>query len=114
MKLSLWLGIVLLMLPGAAIGQINGDVIGMHDLTPGSISPIQGPRPGSCTYCHVPHSANGNMAPLWNQTLSTSTYTTYTSTTYVNKNNQQMPLGSDSGLCLSCHDGTVAVADTVL
>ncbi len=25
-----------------------------------------------------------------------------------------MPLGSDSGLCLSCHDGTIAVADTVL
>ena len=25
-----------------------------------------------------------------------------------------MPLGSDSGLCLSCHDGTVAVGDTVL
>ena len=26
----------------------------------------------------------------------------------------QMPLGSDSNLCLSCHDGTVAVGDTVL
>ena len=86
----------------------------MHDLSPGSLSPIQGPRPGSCIFCHVPHSGNGNMAPLWNQTLSTATYDTYTSTTYVQKNNQQMPLGSDSGLCLSCHDGTVAVADTVL
>src|SRR5579862_9208352 len=94
---------------GVAMGQVGGDVIGMHDLSPGSISPIQGARPGSCIYCHAPHSANGNMAPLWNQTLSTSTYTTYTSTTYANKNNPQMPLGSDSGLCLSCHDGTVAV-----
>lgn len=99
---------------GTARAQVNGDVIGMHDLSPGGGSPIQGSRPGSCTYCHVPHSANGNMAPLWNQTLSTATYQTYTSTTYVNHNNQQMPLGSDSGLCLSCHDGTVAVADTVL
>ncbi len=61
----------------------QGDVIGMHDLSPGSVSPIQGPRPGSCTYCHVPHSGNGNMAPLWNQTLSTATYDTYTSTTYL-------------------------------
>lgn len=102
-------------LAGGALGQqIGGDVIGMHDLTPGSPSPIQGPRPGSCTYCHVPHSGNGNMAPLWNQTLSTQTYTTYTSTTYVEKNNPQMPLGSDSGLCLSCHDGTIAPGDTVL
>ena len=74
----------------------------------------RGPRPGSCTYCHVPHSANGNMAPLWNQKLSTATYETYTSQGEVNRGNQQMPLGSDSGLCLSCHDGTVGVADTVL
>jgi predicted CXXCH cytochrome family protein len=95
-----------------ALAQIQGDVIGMHDLSPGSISPIQGPRPGSCTYCHVPHS--GSDIGLWNQKLSTANYDTYTSTTYTNKNNQQMPLGSDSGMCLSCHDGTVAVADTVL
>ena len=110
----LWACILALALAGTAAAQIQGDVIGMHDLSPGSISPIQGPRPGSCTYCHVPHSGNGNMAPLWNQMLSTATYDTYTSTTYLQRNNQQMPLGSDSGLCLSCHDGTVAVADTVL
>jgi predicted CXXCH cytochrome family protein len=102
------------LLAANALAQIIGDVIGMHDLTPGGQGPIQGPRPGSCTYCHVPHSGNGNMAPLWNQKLSTAIYDTYTSTTYLQKNNQQMPLGSDSGLCLSCHDGTVAVADTVL
>jgi predicted CXXCH cytochrome family protein len=108
------IGFLVITLARLAVGQITGDVIGMHDLTPGSISPIQGPRPGSCTYCHVPHSGNGNLAPLWNQTLSTATYETYASTTYVNKGNQQMPLGSISGLCLSCHDGTVAVADTVL
>ena len=110
----LWACILTLALAGTAAAQIQGDVIGMHDLSPGSISPIQGPRPGSCTYCHVPHSGNGNLAPLWNQVLSTSTYDTYTSTTYLQRNNQQMPLGSDSGLCLSCHDGTIAVADTVL
>jgi predicted CXXCH cytochrome family protein len=93
---------------------LSGDVMGMHNLSPGSPSPIQGPGNGPCIYCHVPHSGNGNIAPLWNQTLSTATYTTYTSTTNVNRGNQQMPLGSDSALCLSCHDGTVGVADTVL
>ncbi len=101
-------------LASAVRAQMSGDVIGMHDLSPGGTSPIQGTRPGSCTYCHVPHSGNGNLAPLWNQKLSTATYTTYTSTTYQQKSNQQMPLGSDSGLCLSCHDGTVGLADTVL
>ncbi len=94
--------------------QIKGDVIGMHDLSPGGPSPLQGTRNGSCSYCHVPHSGNGNMAPLWNQQLTKATYDTYTSTTDVNKQNQQLPLGSDSKLCLSCHDGTVAVGDTVL
>jgi predicted CXXCH cytochrome family protein len=54
------------------------------------------------------------MAPLWNQKLSTAAYTTYTSTTYNEQANVQMPLGSDSGLCLSCHDGTIAPGDTVL
>lgn len=110
---------VTLFLSVAAIGQskpvqITGDVIGMHDLSPGGKSPIQGTRTGSCSYCHVPHSGNGNMAPLWNQKLSRATYQTYKSSTESNKANQQMPLGSASGLCLSCHDGTVAVGDTVL
>ncbi len=103
-----------LMLSISALAQITGDVIGVHDLSPGGISPVQGPRPGSCTYCHVPHSGNGNMAPLWNQKLSTASYTPYASATNPSKGNTQMPLGSDSGLCLSCHDGTVAAGDTVL
>ncbi len=115
MKLRALLASVMFMaLGGAVFAQITGEVIGMHDLTPGSASPIHGSRPGSCMYCHVPHSGNGNLAPLWNQKLSTATYDTYSSTTSVNKKTQQLPLGSDSALCLSCHDGTVAVADTVL
>jgi len=97
-----------------AHSDITGDVIGMHDLSPGGKSPIQGSHSGSCSYCHVPHSGNGNLAPLWNQKLSKATYQTYTSTTSANKENQQMPLGSPSALCLSCHDGTIAVGDTVL
>lgn len=72
--------------------EIKGDVIGMHDLSPGSPSSIQGTRRGSCSYCHVPHSGNGNLAPLWNQQLSKATYETYNSTTESNKAHQQMPL----------------------
>ena len=94
--------------------QFTGDVIGVHDLSPGSKSPITGARPGSCSYCHVPHSGLGGSAPLWNQTLSKQTYTTYTSSTYHQKGNPQPPLGEDSSLCLSCHDGTVAPGQTVL
>ena len=72
------------MLAGGLLAQITGDVIGMHDLGPGSIAD-QAPRPGSCTYCHVPHSGNGNMAPLWNQKLIHRNLFAYTSTTYLTK-----------------------------
>ena len=49
-------------------------------------------------YCHAPHSGVGGATPLWNQTLSTQTYTPYTSTTLRQKANPQPPLGQDSSL----------------
>lgn len=90
--------------------QITGDVLGVHSLTPGSNSPVTGARPDACAYCHAPHS--GSVRGLWNQKLTTQTYTTYTSTTEKNSG-RQPKLGGDSNECLSCHDGTVAVGDTV-
>ena len=62
-----------------------------------------------CIFCHTPHNANP-AAPLWNQTLSGVTYTPYTSTTMVAT--AGVPSGS-SKLCLSCHDGTVAIGSTM-
>ncbi len=50
---------------------------------------------------------------LWNQTQTKATYQVYNSTTYHQKG-QQPVLGSDSNLCLSCHDGTVAVGNTIV
>src|SRR5581483_4577450 len=51
---------------------------------------------------------------LWNQKLSTTAYTPYTSSTYhqTKQSKRLTPLGSDSSFCLSCHDGTVAVGTT--
>jgi len=49
---------------------------------------------------------------LWNQKLTTQSYSTYTSNT--GKNITAQPaLGGVSNQCLSCHDGTVAVGATV-
>jgi len=95
------------------LAQINGDVIGTHDLSPGSKSPITGARPGSCSYCHAPHSGLATGQMLWNQQQTKATYQLYTSSTYHQKG-QQPILGSDSNLCLSCHDGTVAVGNTIV
>jgi predicted CXXCH cytochrome family protein len=49
---------------------------------------------------------------LWNQKLTTQGYTMYTSNTEKNTGVQPV-LASDSNMCLSCHDGTVAVGSTV-
>jgi len=102
--------LMLLLTTGAAWAQFTGDVIGMHDLGPGSKSPITGARPDFCAYCHAPHT--GLNTGLWNQTLTTQNYNVYTSDTEKNRGTQPL-LGDDSNLCLSCHDGTVAVGATV-
>jgi len=92
--------------------QVSGDVLGAHDLTPAGTSPVKGGLSASCLYCHAPHSGVGGNTPLWNQQLSTSVYTTYSSTTSPEKETQPL-LGGPSSLCLSCHDGTVAPGQTV-
>ncbi len=96
----------------AVHAQISADVLGSHNLSPGSSSPITGTISAPCLYCHAPHSSIGGTTvpvPLWSQKLSSvQSYQTYTSSTMVNQTNPSPPLGSDSTLCLSCHDGTVA------
>lgn len=62
-----------------------------------------------CVFCHTPHNSNPAV-PLWNQTVSGATYQPYTSTTMTAT--PGLPTGS-SKLCLSCHDGTVAIGNTV-
>jgi predicted CXXCH cytochrome family protein len=92
--------------------QVNGDVLGMHNLSPGSGASVTSQGNLGCTFCHAPHSGLGGNTPLWNQKLSTQTYTPYTSTTYHQQGNTQPTLGVTSSLCLSCHDGTVGVGQS--
>lgn len=111
MRLRTLLAGLTILLTGTALpAQIIGDVLGVHSFGPGTKSPIVGARPDSCAYCHAPHS--GLNRGLWNQKLTTQVYTLYSSKSEVNKGNQPI-LGSDSNQCLSCHDGTVAVGNTV-
>ena len=111
MKLGKLLAGLTILLTGTTLhAQITGEVIGVHNLGPGGKSPITGARPDFCAYCHAPHS--GLKVGLWNQKLTTKSYTMYTSSTEKNRG-MQPKLGSDSNACLSCHDGTVAVGDTV-
>ncbi|MGD0735558.1 MAG: cytochrome c3 family protein [Terracidiphilus sp.] len=112
MKLRTLLAGLTFVLAGTTLpAQVAGDVMGVHNLGPGSKSPITGSLPNSCSYCHAPHS--GLNRGLWNQKLTTQTYTVYTSDTEANRGRQPR-LGDDSNQCLSCHDGTVAVGSTVV
>ena len=62
-----------------------------------------------CIFCHTPHKARSN-APLWNREDSSAVYLTYQSSTLDVTVGQ--PTGS-SVLCLSCHDGTIALGAVV-
>jgi hypothetical protein len=61
-----------------------------------------------CAFCHTPHKGTQQgRAPIWNRKLSSATYTPYTSTSI-----DAVDLGqpnTKSKLCLSCHDGTLAI-----
>jgi hypothetical protein len=67
-----------------------------------------------CVFCHTPHNAtNTGKAPLWNRKQYTATYTRYTSESMdadkLGAYSDQP--GGSSVLCLSCHDGTVAMGE---
>ena len=62
-----------------------------------------------CVFCHTPHHAEEiPNAPLWNRKASIATYTPYTSNSIDATDIAATPGGS-SKLCLSCHDGTIAL-----
>lgn len=61
-----------------------------------------------CVFCHTPHNAMTTVtgSPLWNHQLSATTYTLYSSPTRTEAPEQPR---TPSKLCLSCHDGTIAI-----
>jgi len=59
-----------------------------------------------CIFCHTPHKARRDIPYLWNRADSTANYIPYQSSTLFATVGQ--PTGA-SKLCLSCHDGTVAM-----
>lgn len=62
-----------------------------------------------CIFCHTPHSTS-SAAPLWNHAGSSVRYSPYSSTTTNFAPGAPSPA---SKLCLSCHDGTVGLGQTV-
>lgn len=61
-----------------------------------------------CVACHTPHNGDSaQAAQLWNHTVTTTSFSMYTSDSF-DATSAGQPAGI-SRLCLSCHDGTVGV-----
>ncbi len=58
-----------------------------------------------CIFCHAPHNA-APQTPLWNRHNPTAYYRIYQSSTTDARIDQP---GAASKMCLSCHDGTIAM-----
>jgi len=82
-----------------------------HNLSlsgPGTVKSVFESR--ICIFCHVPHMARSDVPYLWNRSDSTASYIPYQSSTLYATVGQ--PTGS-SKLCLSCHDGTIALGSLI-
>ena len=102
---ALWLGGFVGLL-AAPLGLADSIVNSKHNLSvsgPGAVKALA--ETEICIFCHTPHNSTPEP-PLWNRNSSGSTYLPYRSTTVKAAIGQ--PTGA-SKLCLSCHDGTIAL-----
>ena len=93
---------------------VNGSLHDMTLVVPGTADSMG----RVCVYCHTPHHAvvtdgSANL-PLWNHALTPDDqFTAYTWATPNNSNDGAFdivdPLAGPSRLCMSCHDGSIAV-----
>lgn len=98
--------LVALLAASRASGQFMSVVDSPHDLSAGSRAQVRAAVEDQvCIFCHAPHNASP-VGALWNRSLSPQVYSVYTSQALQAKPGQ--PTGS-SKLCLSCHDGTIAL-----
>ncbi|HWQ90781.1 MAG TPA: cytochrome c3 family protein [Clostridia bacterium] len=99
-------GSILLLALASSLAFGEGILGSKHDLSIAGPGPIRSTAESEvCLFCHTPHRAT-SQTPLWNHRMSEASYTIYSSST--TKANIGQPTGS-SKLCLSCHDGTVAL-----
>jgi len=96
---------------GVALYAMHAGAAGIsdtkHNLSATGPGPIKAQDEGElCVFCHTPHQGRRDIPYLWNRTDSTANYIPYQSSTLYAAVGQ--PTGA-SKLCLSCHDGTVAL-----
>lgn len=92
---------------GAAAADVSSTKHNLSVSGPGTVTAASETR--ICVFCHTPHTASPD-AQLWNRNASTASYTPYASSSLDASPGQ--PTGS-SRLCLSCHDGTIALGEVL-
>ncbi len=96
----------------AASSSWSGSIIeSKHNLSitgPGNIKSTSEDQ--VCIFCHTPHHSSNTVGFLWNRQEVTTVYTPYQSSTLFASVGQ--PTGA-SKLCLSCHDGTIALGSVL-
>ncbi len=104
---TVFLLLILLLCGASARAGVAGS---KHDFwVPGGGPPDRSGGADTCIFCHTPHT-DAPARPLWNRRLSELVFTPYSSSSM--QANPGQPTGS-SKLCLSCHDGTIAVSEVV-
>ncbi|MCP4657914.1 MAG: cytochrome c3 family protein [bacterium] len=101
------------LLAAAALPAQQGSVAGtLHNLSvsgPGQIRALE--ETEICKFCHIPHSAVAPV-PLWGHALSEVRYYEVPEIRTRRGGRQLAPQPDGSSrLCLSCHDGTVALGE---
>jgi len=99
----------LLAIPEARAQSVNKGIEGsVHDFSTNS---SWNTRKGVCSACHAAHHTDENqIAPLWVHATSVGPFTPYNSPTF--NAGPHQPSGH-SLACLSCHDGTVAINQSI-
>ena len=95
---------------GGGLGEPGSNVHNLSAGGPGAIHAQSAAETQVCVFCHAPHNASP-ARELWNHAPTAASFTVYGSTTLNPGTLVVQPSGS-SRLCLSCHDGTIAVGAT--
>ncbi len=106
-RLMFFMGILSTACPAVGQDRVSQTVHNLSVSGPGRIRAASETQ--VCVFCHAPHNTQG-VRPLWNRQLPTTAYDIYTSTTL--DANPGQPTGA-SKLCLSCHDGTIALGSVL-
>ena len=113
-RLFIWLVGIAVVVGFAAVGTFSDVTNSSHNLsTSGPLTDKSSDEDQICVFCHTPHEATVTV-PLWNHSMSAvasyDVYSSGTSPTLDAVDLTDIGGGTDiSNLCMSCHDGTIAV-----